>query len=645
MSQVPKANILWLDFETISSCNLPVNGLQRYVEDTDTGVLCLGYAFDDDDDESWFPEDGPPPQAIIDHVNAGGILYAHNAQFDHAIWNYALANDFDVPAAPKSQWRCSATRATAHGLPGKLSDLCKALDLPLQKQTEGTRLINDYCCNGGQPWKEGDKALMDSYVRMDVKTMRQACSVLRELSDYEWSEYHRNMDINEFGIPVDVAFATAALTYAGDIKVDVDGQILALTGGAVATARARKARDAWVFPLLTDDQKELLSVHKDDEKKYSFDEEHRNNLLEAKGLDPRVETLLNLINDAGGSSTSKYKSIVNTHVDGRVFHTLVWHGAGTSRWTSRGLQLHNMPRKVFDNPDEHIDDVMGDYEIATPAKTLSRLLRATITSPDGITFGDWAAIEGRVCPWLSGDPRAQDVLDVFRRDEDIYVATAAAMGMDDRQAGKVAALSMQFAGGAGALQRMAKVYGVIYTDEEAEHLKTLWRNANAWCVQFWHGLHDAALSAFKNPGVVYDCGRLSFQFDGGDWLWMRRPSGNFHAYFQPRIELVTYPWGDEGYELTALAGSVKPKSGEPWPRRTLTPGILIENATQGTAADLLRDCVMRATDVPILFHCHDELIAEGDYREEIQALMDYVPEWAAGLPIKSEVKFAARYGK
>ena len=311
----------------------------------------------------------------------------------------------------------------------------------------------------------------------------------------------------------------------------------------------------------------------------------------------------------------------------------------------RGLQLHNMIRNAFENPEEHIQDVLGDYEIATPAKTLARLLRASITSDDGITFGDWSAIEGRVCPWLSDDPRAQDVLDVFRRDEDIYIHTADGMGIDDRQGGKVAALSMQFAGGAGALQRMAKVYGVVYTDEEAEELKTLWRNANPWCVDFWHGLKKAAKSAYRNPGVEHPCGKLTFYYDGGDWLWMKRPSGHLHAYFQPRMEVVQYPWGDEGVELTCLAGSVKPKAGQPWPRRTLTPGVLIENATQGTAADVLRHCVMAGGDLPIIAHVHDEIVVEGDYEEEVQALMDNMPDWAEGLPMKAEVKWAERYGK
>jgi DNA polymerase len=638
---------LWVDFETTSKANLTVEGLQRYVEDPTTEVLCLGWAIGDDDVRCWFPEDGEPfPQAIIDHVNCGGVICAHNATFDRLIWEYVLTADTpDAPITHMTQWQCSAARALAHGLPGSLKNLGIALDLPLQKQAEGTRLINQYSLNGRQPWLDGDKQLMEDYCVMDIRTMRLFCTVLRELTESEWQEYHENERINERGIPIDVAFATAALNYADDVKADADGVIQKITDGEVSSARARKTRDAWLFARITPEQKELLAVRKDGKKKYSLDQEHRDNLLAAPDLNKDVERLIHAIDDAGGSSTSKYKAMANTHVDGRVHHALVWHGAATGRWTSKGIQLHNMPRRAFDEPEELVQDVIGDYEITAPASTLSRLLRAAITSPLGITFGDWAAIEGRVCPWLSDDPDAQPVLDVFRRDEDIYVATAESMGVDDRQAGKVAALSMQFAGGAGALQRMAKVYGVVYTDEEADHLKTLWRTANAWCVRFWYGLRDAAVQAVKMPNVMTSAGRINFQYDGGDWLWMQRPSGGLQGYFQPDFELVTYPWGDEGYELTALAGSVKPKAGEKWPRRTLTPGTFIENATQATAADLMRECVMAASHLPVIGHVHDELLTEGDHREEVKRIMETLPAWADGLPIKADVKYAKRYGK
>jgi len=78
---------------------------------------------------------------------------------------------------------------------------------------------------------------------------------------------------------------------------------------------------------------------------------------------------------------------------------------------------------------------------------------------------------------------------------------------------------------------------------------------------------------------------------------------------------------------------------------TLTAGILIQNATQGTAADLMRECVVRSQHLPVIGHVHDELLAEGDHRAEVKRLMEIVPQWAAGLPIKAEVKHERRYGK
>lgn len=653
-------DILWLDLETRSQCDLIKNGLARYAQDPTTEVICMSYAFNNNKITTWFAEDEPEfPAEVIDYFNSGGICVAQNATFERHLFDYVIANDYNFTPPKLTQWRCSAARALAHGLPKSLGDICKALNLPLQKQTEGTRLIRYYSAPGFMTeWQNDDKKLMQDYCEMDVATMRQFCSVLRELSDTEWEQYHITEQLNDFGTPVDIPLATACLEYSEDVKHDVDDRIQELTGGEVKTARARKARDRWLFERITEDQKELLAVHKKGVKKYSLDKEHRGYLALAENLHPEAEQLLNLLEEAGGSAVSKYGAMTNLHVDGRVHGSLIWNGAGASgRYSSMGLQLQNFRRDVFKDPEPIISDILDGYEIDKPAESLGRLVRSAITSKKGLTFSDYSQIEARVLPWLSLDNRAEDTLNIFRAGRDLYSENAVNMfdeieraedvDPDQRQAAKQGVLACGFGGGAHSVQNMAKGYGLLYSYDQADLIKEKWRAANPWASPFWAGLKKASQDAVKQPGEVTQAGRIKFQSDGKDFLWMMLPSGRVLAYVQPRFEDVVYPWGDEGIELTCLWGGSKPKAGEPWPRHVLSHILLSNNATQGTAADIMRETIVRAhkAGLDVLFTVHDELVVEGHCFDTLHEIMETPPAWAEGLPINADTQIAARYGK
>lgn len=654
------SSILWLDLETRSQVDLIKHGLARYSQDPSTQIICMSYAFDDEDVHTWFEEDCTEfPQDVIDHITAGNVLYAHNAAFERHLFDYVIANDYNITTPKLSQWRCSSARGLAHGLPASLSDVCRALDLPLQKQKEGTRLIRDYCAPGFlTEWKGDDKGLMQDYCEMDVATMRQFCSVLRELTDDEWAQYHITEQMNDRGVPLDVPFAKAALGYSEDVKADVASKIQKLTNGAVLKPTSRKTRDVWLFERITKEQKELLAVKKEDGTiKYSLDKEHRGYLANADDLHPKAEALLQIMEEAGGSAVSKYSTMVNTQVEGRVYGAMIWNGAGaTGRYSSRGLQLQNFIRAVFKDPEPYMTDIMDGYEIDSPASTLGRLLRSTITCGPGLTFSDYSQIEARVLPWLSADPKAELTLDIFREGRDLY--TESAVGMFDlnsidevdadlRQASKQGNLACGFGGGANAVKAMAKNYGLVYDHDKADSIKVAWRKGNPWAEPFWWGIKRAAHHAVRQPGLMTKHGKLRFQSDGKDFLWMMLPSGRCLAYVKPRFEWVTYPWGDEGLELTCLWGGGKPKVGAKWLRRTVNHLILAENATQGAAADIMRETIVRAHDAGLhtLFSVHDELVVEGECFDTLHSIMIEPPAWADGLPIAADTQYSQRYGK
>lgn len=323
--------ICWVDLETRSHEDLLAHGLLRYAQHPSTEVICMSYAFDDGEVKTWFAEDGPFPKEVIDHFNRGGICYAQNAAFERHIFDFVIGNDYGFKPPALEQWRCSSARAMAHGLPGGLDMICRALRLPLQKQSEGKRLIRDYCApHFKTEWVGDDKQLMQSYCEMDVLTMRQFCSVLRELTDEEWRQYHITERMNDRGVPIDVPFVTAALKYAEDIRVDVSRRIQDLTGGRVASASKRKDRDEWLTEKLPPELLEVITVEKDEIKKIKFDQEYRALLAAEPELPEEVDTFIDLVEQAGGSTIAKYKAMANTHVEGRVHGSLIWNGAGAT---------------------------------------------------------------------------------------------------------------------------------------------------------------------------------------------------------------------------------------------------------------------------------------------------------------------------
>src|SRR5262249_47944392 len=92
-------------------------------------------------------------------------------------------------------------------------------------------------------------------------------------------------------------------------------------------------------------------------------------------------------------------------------------------------------------------------------------------------------------------------------------------------------------------------------------------------------------------------------------------------------------------------------------RARLWFGVVVENAVQGTAADILRQTVTRIETnpalafIPIRMTTHDEIVCEVDEAraEEAKALlrreMLTLPDWATGLPLQSEENSRAWYTK
>ena len=80
-----------IDFETFSECDIKECGATVYAQHPSTEILCMSWRLPTMNKALvWVPGREPFPQEVIDWILAGGMIEAHNAGFEKAIWRYIL---------------------------------------------------------------------------------------------------------------------------------------------------------------------------------------------------------------------------------------------------------------------------------------------------------------------------------------------------------------------------------------------------------------------------------------------------------------------------------------------------------------------------------------------------------------------------
>jgi DNA polymerase len=641
--------ILWIDFETRSKCDLKSKGVYNYAQDASTDVLCMSYAFDDDEVQTWLPGQ-PFPESVREWR---GPIYAHNAAFERLIFWYVLQIDFKL-----EQFYCTAAQARANCAPGSLEDVGRFAGADMRKDHRGSQLIR--LLSVPQPNGEfrEDAALMAEMVRyceQDVRVMRVVSKSLRPLSDDELLDYHANEQINDRGVLVDVPLCHAAVKYSADETVEIQQIVTEVTDGAITSVRSPKMRE-WVLERVGPEAKKLMW----NGEKYSIDKTVRANLLAMEDPDeipPHVADVIQCADDLWASSVAKFNRLSNLadEEDHRVRGAFVFAGgAATGRASSYGAQVHNFTRKCAKEPDEVRHAMVRGHAI-TPrfgkriTDVLKGMLRpALIAKPGHVLIAyDWSAIEGRVHPWLSNCPAGEGKLDVFRSGLDPYKVNAAAtfgvpyadVTSDQRQVGKVQELALGFLGGAGAFEVFGRAYGIRLSVSEVNKAVEGWRRANPWAQAHGQQLEAAYLRAMRNKGFEFAAGRIVYLFDG-QTLWYSLPSGRVLCYPNAKFDAE----GNVTYTKAAWKPAADAKE---WPRARLWRGLACENVTQATAHDILRHSLRQLDGV--VLHVHDEIVVECPAHEaeavatHMHQIMCAPPAWAEGLPLAAEGVTTTRY--
>ena len=648
--------IVGVDIETYSSVDLTKSGVRPYTEAPDFTILLIAYKIDsqpiklidltargDETPSPLLPEVSSdiPPGDLREFLHLlldpAAIKTAYNASFERT----CLARYFHRPMPPE-QWQCTMVQAATMGLPGTLAQVGAILGLERQKMEEGKTLIQYFC----KPAKDGTRHYpqdapekWELFRRYNVRDVDVETTIRERLARWprpqvELDAWALDQAINDRGVRLDKTLLENALKLGDVYSARLMDEARELTG--LDNPRSDAQLKGWLA------ERGVVTN--------SLDKKSIPPLLEA-ATDGTIKRVLRLRQELGKTSISKYAAMERGLCeDGRVHNLLQYYGAGrTGRWAGRLVQVQNLPQnklRDLSTARQLVRD--GEFDLlemayGSPPFVLSQLIRTTFVPSEGCRFiiADYSAIEARVLAWLAGESW---VLKEFYGDGLIYEATASMMfhvpkddirkggaRADLRSKGKVATLACGYQGSVGALIQTGALESGI-PEDELPGIVQMWRKANKNIVRFWYEVEDAAISAVQGTPTTLDHG-IRFECEA-DYLFITLPSGRRLAYYQP--ELQPEPKFDK-LGLT-YKGTGQNKQ---FTRQKSYGGKMVENITQATARDCLRDAMtaLDAAGYRIVFHVHDEVIADMPVGTgslaEMQEIMGRPLPWAPGLPLRA----------
>ena len=376
-------------------------------------------------------------------------------------------------------------------------------------------------------------------------------------------------------------------------------------------------------------------------------------------LDPLVRQRLELRQEGSQTSVAKYAKMMEIQREGKIRNTLVYHGASTGRWASRGgLNLQNIARPTISDEEIELAIPRVFGEGMGTMQELSSLVRSAIEAPDGKTFVDvdFSSIENRVGVYLAGQ---NDKVELFRKGLDEYKVFASEslyrvpydqVTKDQRQVSKSAVLGAMFGQGAKGLVKYAEGMGVKLSEAQAKAAVDGYRSSYAKVKELWALCENAAIEAVSNPGNPFRAGQHIVMKVAKDALWMQLPSKRLICWQRPKLELVTTPWGATKYGVTVHSLNTYTRA---WTRNQLIGSSIFQSAVQGTARDFLANAMLNLENVgfEIINSIHDEvlLLVDEDTADEasmsVTEIMVTPPKWALDFPLAAEGWVSKRYRK
>lgn len=631
------------------------------------------------------------PKFITDEAvfkELGGILEAHNASFEQAIWNNVLVPQYNAFVTPPIVWRDSMAMCAAHNIPLSLDKAGKALGVSHLKDTEGKRVMLQLAqprkpsASNPKEWWEPTEAAdkfetLFMYCMDDVECERDIGKSLNPLIRKEQYVWLLDQMINQRGVEVDVNLVHRCLDLIkehtdwgnNEIKVVTDNQVTGIS-------RVAQLRD-WVCEQ---------GIQVSDMTKATVEE-----LLAREDIPENVRKALLIRQSLSKSSTKKLETMLNAKAieDNRIRNVLLYHGASTGRWAGRLIQVQNFPRGTIKNVNEAIDDLFAmdladlQEKYTDIMEVISSCLRGMIVPAKGNDFivSDYGAIEARVVMWIAGE---EEALEKFRNGVDLYKDMASYVydkpfeeidSGEERQLGKAIILGCGFGMGHIKFRNTTEQQGLLLPEGMAMQAVKAYRTKYANVPLAWKNVEQSAIDAVihRKP---QETNKVTWSHNlETNFLECLLPSGRSLYYYDPKIRIRwAVKWIDndkrfhfdkyeskeeaemaidgrrddvncqrlvtdepeEVYSLTHMGVNGMTKQ---WERQETYGGKLVENIVQAIARDCMVDGMFRTEKRKYLtiMTIHDEIVAEvpegyGSV-EEFEALLAQTPDWADGLPL------------
>ena len=304
---------------------------------------------------------------------------AWNMGFDRAIWNCA---ESDYPRLRIDMTLDAMAQGASSGLPGKLEHAGRACGFG-GKVEIGGNLIKVFAPSTGEtPQTRPD--LWSDYKRYGVRDtalLRDVFFATRPLPRVEWEDYWISERINDRGIAVDVGFARRAAAVANANIARINAALVRATNGQITAVTQIQRITDWVYDRLESAEARELMV-----KEWDLDEEDDLKPAKISLAKDRIESLLayfdaldddelGYVNEVtyevlehrlygGSASPAKFGKIVRMQHDGNLRGQYVFNGAPqTGRYSSRGVQIHNLMRKSLGASEGEVMELINEVEL------------------------------------------------------------------------------------------------------------------------------------------------------------------------------------------------------------------------------------------------------------------------------------------
>ncbi len=536
-----ESELKWKALSGATKRSISAVGSAKYAEHPSTEVLSLAYNLKNGQGPQLWVPGCPPPTPLFEHIQNKGLLEAWNDAFEYWIWSKVCVEKMGWPELPFWQLRDAAAKARAFSLPGALGKAGEVLDLDIQKDKEGKRLLNKFSIPRNPTKNDSRKRILPqddpkdaaglyNYNLGDISAESEVSARCPDLLPIDLQYWLCTRAMNIRGVAIDMETVAGAIKVLDDTLDKYNSEMYYLTEGDVRAA----SEVAKLLEWLSRTQGVQLN---------NLDSETVDSTLAMPNLPAEAKRALEIRQLTGSAGVKKLYALQRQVTeDSRAHDLFIFNGARTGRDTGAEIQPQNLVKRGPDliqcsgcgeywgvgvrvcrfcnAPTKEkagwswervdracellrqgsislIEQIYGDSLL-----TISGVIRGLFVAGKGkeLISSDYSSIEAVVAACISGEEWR---IEAFRQKQDIYLVSASritgitleeylayanANGSkhpDRQKIGKPAELGLGFGGWLNGWRQFDS--SDTFNDEQVKANIIAWREASPMIVEMWGG--------------------------------------------------------------------------------------------------------------------------------------------------------------